>query len=50
MSSWVGKLVSIQPLDYRRKPQLVRIVDTEQATPNMDSRNPSGFWYWARYA
>jgi len=32
------------------RPQRVKIIDVEVATPGMDSRNPSGIWFWATYA
>ncbi len=53
MNKWIGRVATLIWFDPRwgeYQPRVrVRIVDTEQATPNMDSHNPSGYWYWARY-
>lgn len=51
MKHWIGKLVTIRRQgDPYFKPQQVRVLAVEHATPFMDSRNPSGVWFWARYA
>lgn len=51
MSKWIGRVATLTYILGRGRTfdVRVRIIGAEQATPDVDSRNPSGFWYWATY-
>lgn len=52
-NKWIGRIATLIWWHPRwgevQPPRRVRITDTHQTDPNMDSHNPDGYWYFGEY-